>query len=131
VSGLKINFVKSKLYGINVGTRFLEAGSSFLSCRSDMVPFKFLGIPVGANPRRRDTWKPVVEAMAKRLNSWTGRQLSYGGRITLINSVLASLPLYFFSFFKAPRCILDQLVRMQHNFLWGGGVEGKKMCWVK
>jgi hypothetical protein len=47
VSGLKINFVKSKLYGINVGTRFLEAGSSFLSCRSDMVPFKFLGYPGG------------------------------------------------------------------------------------
>jgi hypothetical protein len=56
--------------------------------------------------------------MAKRLNSWTGRQLSYSGRITLINFVLASLPLYFFSFFKAPRCILDQLVRMQRNFLF-------------
>jgi hypothetical protein len=106
VSGLKINFVKSKLYGLNVDTSLLEAGSSFLSCRDEVVPFKFLGIPVGANPRRRDTWSPVVEAMTKRLTSWNSRQLSYGGRITLINSVLTSLPLYFFSFYKAPCCIL-------------------------
>jgi hypothetical protein len=131
VSGLKINFVKSKLYGFNIEPRFLEASSSYLSCLSDAIPFKFLGIPVGANPRRRVTWKPVVEAMAKRLNSWSGRHLSYGGRLTLINSVLASMPLYFFSFYKAPSCVLNQLVRIQRNFLWGGGLEEKKLCWVK
>ncbi|GAU23824.1 hypothetical protein TSUD_27340 [Trifolium subterraneum] len=94
VSGLKINFTKSKLCGLNVDDRFLAAGASFLSFRSDAIPFKFLGIPVGANPRRRETWRPVVEAMSKRLSSWSGRHLSYGGRITLINSVLASPPLY-------------------------------------
>ncbi|CAJ2659444.1 unnamed protein product [Trifolium pratense] len=66
VSRLKINFVKSKLYGINVDSRLLEAGSSFLSCQSEVIPFKFLGIPVGANPRRRETWKSVVDAMSKR-----------------------------------------------------------------
>jgi hypothetical protein len=131
VSGLKINFVKSKLYGLNIDSSFLSAASAFLSCRSDVIPFKFLGIPVGANPRRRETWKPVVESMSKRLNTWSSRHLSYGGRVTLINSVLSSLPLYFFSFFKAPKCIINQLVRIQRNFLWGGGVEDNKLCWVK
>jgi hypothetical protein len=131
VSGLKINFVKSKLYGLNLDSSFLSAASSFLSCRSDTLPFKFLGIPVGANPRRKETWKPVVESMTKRLNTWSSRHLSYDGRITLINSVLSSLPLHFFSFFKAPKCIINQLVRIQRNFLWGGGVEDKKLCWVK
>jgi hypothetical protein len=131
VSGLKINFVKSKLYGVNIDSSFLAAGATFLSCRSDVIPFKFLGIPVGANPRRKETWNPVVESMSKRLSSWNRHHLSYGGRITLINSVLSSLPLYFFSFFKAPRCVLQQLVRLQRNFLWGGGGDGKKLCWVK
>ncbi|MCI04766.1 RNA-directed DNA polymerase (Reverse transcriptase) [Trifolium medium] len=57
-----------------------------------LSPFLFLivaeglaGIPVGANPRRAETWRPVVEAMSKRLSSWSSRHLSYGGRITLIN----------------------------------------------
>jgi hypothetical protein len=132
VSGLKINFVKSKLIGLNVETRFLEASASFLSCRSEEVPFKFLGISVGANPRRQATWKPaVVDAMTKRLNSWSSRLLSYGGRITLINSVLSNLPLYFFSFFKAPSCVIKQLVKLQRNFLWGGGLGERRLCWVK
>jgi hypothetical protein len=100
VSGLKINFVKRKLFGLNVEARLLEASSSFLSCLSDVVPSKFLGIPIGVNPRRCATWKLVGNAMTKRLNSWSSRQLSYGDRITLINSVLANLPLYFFFFLR-------------------------------
>jgi hypothetical protein len=131
VSGLKINFVKSKLIGLNVETRFLEASSSFLSCLSKVVPFKFLGIPVGANPIRQATWKLVVDAMTKRLNLWSSSHLSYGGRLTLINSVLASLPLYFFSFFKALSCVIKQLVAIQRNFLWGGGLGDMRLCWVK
>jgi hypothetical protein len=65
------------------------------------------------------------------MSTWSSRRLSYGGRVTLINSVLSSLPLYFFSFFKAPRCIINQLVKIQRKFLWGGGVENKKICWIK
>jgi hypothetical protein len=131
VLGLKNNFVKSKLIVLNVEARFLEASASFLSCIAEVDPFKFLGIPVGANPRRSTTWKPVVDAMTKRLNIWSNRHLSYGGRITLINSVFTSLPLYFFSFFKAPCCVIKQLVKIQHNFLWGGGIEEKRLCLVK
>ncbi|PNX75860.1 cysteine-rich receptor-like protein kinase, partial [Trifolium pratense] len=88
VSGLKINFVKSKLIGINIDMSFLKAGAAFLSCNTAAAPFKFLGIPVGANPRRRETWNPIMEVLNKRLHSWTSRHLSFGGRVTLINSVL-------------------------------------------
>jgi hypothetical protein len=56
VSGLKVNFFKSKLYGINLDNDFLRALSAFLHCGVDSIPFKFLGIPVGANPRRKATW---------------------------------------------------------------------------
>ncbi|MCH81419.1 LINE-1 reverse transcriptase like, partial [Trifolium medium] len=131
VSGMKINFVKSKLYGINTNDYLLEAAANFLLCRAETIPFKFLGLPVGANPRRLNTWKPVVESMKKRLSSWNGRHLSIGGRVTLINSVLSSLPLYFFSFFKAPKGVITDLIKLQRNFLWGGGMDAKKLCWVR
>ena len=70
VSGLRVNFFKSKLYGINLEERFMQAASSFLPCCIDSVPFKFLGIPVGSNPRRCSTWKPVIENLQKRLSNW-------------------------------------------------------------
>jgi exonuclease III len=117
VSGLKVNFFKSKLYGINIKENFLRASSSFLHCAVESIPFRFLGIPVGANPRRRATWIPIIESMRNRLNNWNGRMLSIRGRVTLINSVLSSLPLYFFSFYKAPSCVLKELVTIQRNFL--------------
>jgi hypothetical protein len=55
VSGLKVNFFKSKLYGVNLEDNFLQASSAFLHCGVESIPFKFLGIPVGANPRRKTT----------------------------------------------------------------------------
>ncbi|GAU35786.1 hypothetical protein TSUD_56630 [Trifolium subterraneum] len=46
------------------------------------IPFKFLGLPVGANPRRLITWKPVVESMTKRYKESFGNVLSWEGTIS-------------------------------------------------
>jgi hypothetical protein len=48
-------------------------------------------------------WKHVEERFQKRLNYWRSKLLSVGGRPVLINSVLSSLPMFKFSFFKVPR----------------------------
>ncbi|PNX59439.1 cysteine-rich receptor-like protein kinase, partial [Trifolium pratense] len=42
VSGLKVNFFKSKLYGINLDATFLNAASTFLHCGVESIPFRFL-----------------------------------------------------------------------------------------
>ncbi|MCI70353.1 RNA-directed DNA polymerase (Reverse transcriptase), partial [Trifolium medium] len=51
-SGLKVNFWKSCIMGINVSEEFLVMASDFLNCRVGRTPFKYLGLPVGANPRK-------------------------------------------------------------------------------
>ncbi|KAK2354801.1 hypothetical protein QL285_092274 [Trifolium repens] len=58
-SGLKVNFWKSCLVGVNVSGDFLAMASRFLNCRIGRTPFKYLGLPVGANPRRLATWLPI------------------------------------------------------------------------
>lgn len=45
---------KSKLYGVGIRDPFMEVTTMFLDCNGDSVPFKFLGINVGCNPRRVD-----------------------------------------------------------------------------
>lgn len=55
VSGLKLNVFKSNLIGLTIDEFFLYVASTFLSCCIGSVPFKFLGIPVGANPRKSST----------------------------------------------------------------------------
>lgn len=131
MSGHRVNFHKSCLVGLNVEAREVRATTQFLYCKVGEVPFKFLGFPVGENPRLSSTWRPIVNRLKDRLSSWRRKHLSTGGRITLINSVLANLPLYYFSFFKAPKKVIREMVQVQRNFLWGGVGEAKKVAWVR
>jgi hypothetical protein len=130
-SGLKINFWKSCLLGVNVSEEFLEMGCSFLNCKRGVVPFKYLGLPVGANPKRIATWEPLLDQIRRRLNSWENKFISFGGRIVLINSVLNAIPIFHLFFLKLPNKVWKKIVKIQREFLWGGVKGGKKICWVK
>ncbi|KAK2414852.1 hypothetical protein QL285_037392 [Trifolium repens] len=130
VSGLKVNFWKSCLMGVNTQADFVDLACSFLNCRQGQFPFKYLGLPVGANPRRLSTWDPLIDYLKKRLNSWGKKHISLGGRIVLINSVLNSIPIFFMSFLKMPSQVVKTVVRIQREFLWGGVRGGRKISWL-
>jgi hypothetical protein len=131
MSGLKVNFFKSRLLGVNVDEPFLRVASRFLNCKLGKFPFIYLGLPVGANPRKEATWNPVVEVIQKRLNSWRNRFVSIGGRVILINSVLAAIPVFYLSFLKMPTKVWKMIVAIQRYFLWGGSCNNSKIAWVK
>ncbi|GAU51438.1 hypothetical protein TSUD_413380, partial [Trifolium subterraneum] len=131
ISGLKVNFFKSRLFGVNVENAFMDQAASFLHCKKGDFPFIYLGLPVGANPRRASTWDPVVKAIERRLMSWKNKYVSLGGRVVLINSVLAAIPIFYLSFLKLPNCVWKSIVKIQRNFLWGGVVGGSsKIPWL-
>ncbi|KAF5931642.1 hypothetical protein HYC85_027813 [Camellia sinensis] len=89
------------------------------------------GLPLGANPRRKSTWDPVVAKFQKKLSSWKRRLLSFAGRLTLIKSALSNLPLYFLSIFKMPKGIVKAISKIQANFLWGSSAASRKVHMVK
>ncbi|GKV11959.1 hypothetical protein SLEP1_g23168 [Rubroshorea leprosula] len=130
VSGLKINFGKSQLMGIGVGEEWRARMAFRLYCKEGGFPFKYLGIPIGGNHRRITMWQPMVESFKRKLESWKGRHLSFGGRITLINSVLSSLPIFLMSVYLIPKGILLAIDKIRRSFLWGGMGEKKKINWV-
>ncbi|GAU51064.1 hypothetical protein TSUD_300060 [Trifolium subterraneum] len=101
ISGLKVNFHKSELIGINVKSSWLKEAASALNCKVGVFPTRYLGLPIGADPRKLRTWEPVINVLRKRLSSWKNLSLSLGGRLVLLKS-LSALPVYFLSFFKAP-----------------------------
>ncbi|XP_071712589.1 uncharacterized protein [Rutidosis leptorrhynchoides] len=57
--------------------------------------------------------------------------LSWDFLLTLVKSVLSSLPLYYFSLFRAPLCVIKRLESIRRNFFWGGSGESKKLIWIK
>ncbi|CAL0325442.1 unnamed protein product [Lupinus luteus] len=129
-SGLRINCHKSSFIGIKPRRGFVQMAVTKLLCSVGSIPFKFLGIHVGANPRRISTWSSIVDSFKKKLAFWQHKFLSFGGRVTLIKSVLSSLPIYLFSFFKAPISVIHELDKIQRRFLWGRGEGSKGIHWV-
>lgn len=64
-SGLRVNLSKNHIYEVNLAQEVLQISSSFLDCKIGTMPFKFLGIPVGASLRRRSTWNSIVDIIKR------------------------------------------------------------------
>jgi hypothetical protein len=64
--------------------------------------------------------------MERKLSGWQRMYLSTGGRVTLIESTLESLPTYYLSLFPIPSSVALRINKIQRDFLWGGIDEGKK-----
>lgn len=130
MSGSRINFHKSNIFGVNVDDWYLEAASAFLLCKVGFFPFKYLGVKVGHSPRSISMWKELLVMLKRRLSIWKGRHLSLAGRVILINSVLSAIPIYTLSFYKVPKNILNEIKSTQANFLWNGGDNKRVIHWV-
>ncbi|CAL5339713.1 unnamed protein product [Camellia sinensis] len=83
-SGLKINYHKSVVCGVGVSISELAVFASLLNCKTQTLPLKYLGLPLGANPRRKKTWQPVIDKFKLRLAGWKRRLLSFAGQLILI-----------------------------------------------
>jgi hypothetical protein len=70
-----------------------------------VIPFKYLGLPIDANPKSSTTWDPLLENIRKQLFSWRNKHISLGGRIVLINAVLNAIPVFYLSFMKMPKSV--------------------------
>ncbi|KAJ9556398.1 hypothetical protein OSB04_011012 [Centaurea solstitialis] len=102
VSGLKVNINKCNIFGIGVPDDEVLGWTRVIGCGSGSLPFTYLGLPVGASMKKVSHWEKVIIKFKNKLSSWKAKWLSFGGRLSLVKSVLSSLPLYYFSFFHAP-----------------------------
>jgi hypothetical protein len=74
----------------------VEELAIILGCGVASLPIKYLGLPFGTKYKNSNIWNSIIERMENRLAGWKRLYLSKGGRLTLINSTLLSLPTYFF-----------------------------------
>ncbi|GJW17464.1 hypothetical protein Tco_0024900 [Tanacetum coccineum] len=95
------------------------AGAYIIGCSTFSTPFSYLGVKVGMSPSRRKAWDEIIGKVSNRLSKWKIKTLSVGGRLTLIKSVLTSLPLYHMSLYKAPLGVLRDLESLRRNFFNG------------
>ncbi|KAL4278435.1 hypothetical protein GQ457_03G038090 [Hibiscus cannabinus] len=128
-SGLKLNLLKSKLIGVNVVNNVIDSWANLLHCKRENLPCSYLGLPLGATKNSIHLWAPIVERFEQKLAGWKSRCLSFGGKLALVKSVLASVPIYFISIFAIPATIKSLLSKLIARFLWGS-LDKKVIHWV-
>ena len=92
-SGLKINLDKSELNLVGEVDN-ASALAAKLECKTGSLPSTYLCLPLGANHKSVVVWDSIEEQLCKRLALWKCNYISKGGRLTLMKSTLAGLPLY-------------------------------------
>lgn len=76
--------------------------ADIMCCPTGSLPTTYLVMPLGAMNRSSQVRNVIVEKFERRLASWQQQCHSLGGRLTLINSGLDSIPTFFMSSLLMP-----------------------------
>jgi hypothetical protein len=93
-TGLQINFGKSHMVPINLPEDLASQLAADFGCQIGVMPFTYLGLPLGTTKPRIIDLMPLACRLERRL-ACSSSFLSQGARLQLINSALASRPLHF------------------------------------
>jgi len=140
-SRLEINYHKSMFFFNNVEPEQLSAYEDLYDISFAHIDsgFKYLGFFLKPNDYKIDDWRWLVKKLENKLGHWTSHWLSLGGRLTLLNSTLQNLPVYWLTLAKVPCKILNMMQHICSNFLWRGVKKSigyrlenwDMICWPK
>jgi hypothetical protein len=127
-TGLKVNYNKSCILPINVSDQRMEFLAAQFGCVIGTLPFTYLGLPLGTTKPTIEDFTPLMSQIERRLNA-SARFLNYGGRLELVNSVLASLTTYQMCSIKLQKTVIKYCERAMRHCLWAKkDDEGQVTC---
>nr|GEX27938.1 ribonuclease H-like domain-containing protein [Tanacetum cinerariifolium] len=115
---------------IGVSSNVVAAAASLIGCSILTDPFNYLGVKVGINMSRITSWDDVISKVSSRVSKWKLKLLFIGGRLSLLKSVLNSIPLYHMYIFKVPIGVLNHLESIRRNFFYGVDGSDRKLAWI-
>ncbi|XP_062085554.1 uncharacterized protein LOC133791650 [Humulus lupulus] len=132
-SGLVPNQSKSALYCSGMAefevNRIIVASGFARS----QLPFRYLGIPIFSKRISSVECGLIFEKMVHRIRQWSSRNLSYMGRVTIINSVLMSIHSYWAQIMILPKKVMKDIDAICRAFLWRGmsdNVGPRLVAWL-
>ncbi|KAL7160678.1 hypothetical protein ABFS83_01G113200 [Erythranthe nasuta] len=129
-SGQLINLDKSGFYtSKRIRDTKIHLLKEWTGCIHNSLPLKYLGVPIYKGRCLVKHFDYLIQQVQHRLAGWQSKLLSFGGRMTLVRSVLFSLPTHTLSSAVVPKQTLVRMERLFRKFLWGK-YEGSGINWI-
>jgi hypothetical protein len=99
-------------------------------CKVESLPFTYLGLPLGTTRPSVNDLMPLVTRLDKRLSDISSL-MTYTGRLTLLNYVINSLPMFTICSLKVPITIFIHFEKSRRQFLWADKevkVQGRRLA---
>ncbi|GAU13938.1 hypothetical protein TSUD_262650 [Trifolium subterraneum] len=120
LSGQEVSQEKTSiLFSKNVRRRVRDKLLSMSGFRETNDLGKYLGVPLNGRAPKNAEYHYLIDQVKNKLSAWKAKQLSFAGRLTLAKSVLEAVPIYPRMTEKIPKACLDDIQRIQRNFIWG------------
>lgn len=130
VSGQKVNERKSCfLTGNSVDPHFIHDIKEVTGFERGQFPITYLGAPLFRGPPISAYFRDWITKVKGLIYGWENKYLNFGGRLTLIKSVLCAIPIYLCQILKPPVVVIEELERMFAKFLWGTTETRRKKHW--
>ena len=101
--------------------------AQIFSCVVGKLPFTYLGLPMGTTKPSVQDLMPLVCGVQQRLSA-TLSMISYGGKLSLLNSVITSLIIFALCTLKLPQKIIDLLDKIRRQCLWTKKTDDGDKC---
>ncbi|XP_038972041.1 uncharacterized protein LOC120104629 [Phoenix dactylifera] len=118
--GQRINLQKSAIFfSPSTERRVRREIRVILGMQEQVGALDYLGVPITGRRLRVAECSTLVQRVQSRLEGWRASSLSMMGRLTLVRSVLCSMPVYIMAHTVVPKTVLVGIERLMRSFLWG------------
>lgn len=124
-SGQLVNQAKSAFYLHDKFARRATAISRVTGFSRKNIPFTYLGVPTTNGRLQTIYFKHLVDKSRHALEGWKHKLLTFGGRVTLINSVLSSFSIHTLASTVVPKTVLRRIESLMAQFLWSAHGEAR------
>ncbi|XP_038993415.1 uncharacterized protein LOC120117178 [Hibiscus syriacus] len=132
ISGLKLNALKSELFACGVARDELEVIQSATGFKLGQLPVRYLGIPLVTRKLSSKDCSALLVKIKGRIDNWSSRKLSFGGRLQLVKSVIFSIFGYWCRQVILPKGVMRDIEKICLRFFWKGSdtsARGARVSW--
>ncbi|MQL98153.1 hypothetical protein Taro_030857 [Colocasia esculenta] len=130
-SGQKINALKSSfILSPKAPASLVKRISLLTGFQQQKGMMRYLGVPIRFGRARVADYKSLIDKINAKIVSWKSKFLSQAGRVTLINSVLSSIPIYTAAATSIPKSVIKYIEKACARFLWNGTDGGRRRHWI-